>query len=81
MVAPARIDIERQTIVSNAAAEALAADRPTPLSAGTRAKGEALVAAGFELRPFTMRTSNPTVAGLPSADASASRPPRGTPAT
>lgn len=52
-----RLDIRRQEIVSSAIADALAADRPAPLLPGTRARAEAVVAIGRELRAFTNLTS------------------------
>lgn len=52
MLAAPRLDIQRQEIVGNAVAGALAAARPVPLAAATRARGEAVVDATLELRIF-----------------------------
>ena len=47
-----KLDIQRQIIVGNAVEGSLAADRPVPLAAATRTRGEAVVAATQELRIF-----------------------------
>lgn len=52
-----RLDIERQSIVTNAVEVTLEAPRATPLLPATRARGEALVAAGVALRLFTALTA------------------------
>lgn len=46
------LDIDRQLNVGNAIADALAADRPTPLLPGTRARGEALLSVTLDLGAF-----------------------------
>ncbi len=53
MLTAPRLDILRQEIVGNAIAKSLAAARPVPLTAATRARGEAVVEATVELRIFT----------------------------
>lgn len=57
MLEPVRLELNRQLVVSNAVSESLAADRPVPILATTRARAEALLAAADQVRLFTGHTA------------------------